>query len=93
MEDWLEDTKKLIYRSLGEDLSSADYKLLIRIFHEHMSNRNLAKLLSQLFNKEEIGYYMEIDKIMANEDYDEENIKTIRQKLNNGGFEEWIDME
>ena len=89
MEAWFNETVDLIRRSLP-DLSSVNYKSLLFVFYDHMSNRNLAKLIAYLYEKDSILVYFEIDRIIAREDYDPEEVSGIIEKLNQNGFQDWI---
>jgi len=62
-EPWLSDAIALVNKSI--DISKTDYKLLIWIFYETMSNRNLAEFISILYKKNKIDVYFEIDNIIA----------------------------
>ena len=53
-----------------------------------MSNRNLAKFISILYNKNEIDIYFEIDKIMGQRYYDENSLNEIIKILEKNGFDE-----
>ena len=87
MEDWLKNIIEIIQKTF-DDILTIDYKDLISVFYEHMSNRNLAKFISILYNKNEIDIYFEIDKIMGQRYYDENSLNEIIKILEKNGFDE-----
>ena len=89
-EPWLSAAIELISKSI--DLSKTNYKLLIYIFYEFVSNRNLAKLISILYKKNEIDVYFEIDAVIANRELDKrlDEIQDIMGRLNENGLNEWL---
>lgn len=76
MEKWLTKAIDLVNKSF-EDLSSIDYRILVYIFYDHLSNRNLALFISMLFNMNKIDVYFEIDNIIAGNKLDKNEINKL----------------
>lgn len=93
IERWFNETVDLIKNSLGNSLHSIDYKSLLFVFYNHMSNRNLAKLIAYLYEKNQTDIYFEIDNIIVTENYNKDEVSRIIEKLNQNGFQEWITQE
>ena len=92
MKNWLQQTLDLFSKSFN-NIEEINYKNIIFIFYEHLSNRNLAVLIANVFDKEELDVYFEIDNIINKKLYDEEQVKALLKELNKNGFQEWIDLE
>jgi hypothetical protein len=94
-EPWLSAAIVLINKSI--DLSKTDYKLLIFIFYEFISNRNLAKLISILYKKNETDVYFEITPIIHNKKLHKiidrfDEIQDVMQRLDENGLHEWLEI-
>lgn len=90
---WLDETRKLITNS-GIDIQRIPCRIIIAIFYDHLSNRNLAMLVSSIYDVDENDVYFEIDKIVSNlsvEDIAE--IKKVQIILDKHGFKDWADSE
>jgi hypothetical protein len=88
MENWLRKTIDLIQISI-KNIQNIDYKIIIHMFYEHLSNRNLAKLIATLYHIDENEVYFEIDPIVKNETYDQALFEKLIQQLDDNGFKEW----
>ncbi len=60
---WVDETIKLITNS-GIDIERVPYRIIIAIFYDHLSNRNLAVLVSSIYEVDQNDIYFEIDKIV-----------------------------
>lgn len=92
MEEWLKKAIDLIKKSF-KNIKDIDYKIIIRIFYEHLSNRNLAKLISILYDLNEIDVYFEIDIIIFKEKFDESLLENTLKVLKENGFDKWVEEE
>jgi len=88
-EPWLSSAIELVNKSV--DVSTTDYKLLIYIFYEFMSNRSLAKFISILYNLNKIDVYFQIDNIIARENENTSEIQYIMEKLKANGLLDWLE--
>lgn len=92
MEEWLKKAIDLIKKSF-KNIKDIDYKIIMRIFYEHLSNRNLAKLISILYDLNEIDVYFEIDIIIFKEKFDESLLENTLKVLKENGFDKWVEEE
>ena len=92
MEEWLKKAIDLIEKSF-KNIKDIDYKIIMRIFYEHLSNRNLAKLISILYDLNEIDVYFEIDIIIFKEKFDESLLENTLKVLKENGFDKWVEEE
>lgn len=88
MEPWLKNSLHLV-RSTFEDVSAINYKNLIYLFYEHFSNRALARFIGELYGKDPLMLYFEIDEIIAGNDYNADEVESLLVKLRQNGFDAW----
>ena len=90
---WLDKTKELIIDA-GINLNEVSYNSIVVVFHDHLSNRNLAILIASLYQAEENDIYFEIDKIISNYHFqDIDEIRKVKELLNDNKFQDWVDSD
>lgn len=92
MEIWMEKSIELVRNSF-ENLDNIDYKDLIYVFYDHFSNRNLARFIAYLYNKDETILLFEIDDVMANKKYNLDKAEKIAARLKKNGFDAWAELD
>jgi hypothetical protein len=92
MEVWLKKSVELVEGSI-QDINEIDYRNMIYLFYDYFSNRNLARFISYLYKKDENNLYFEIDSIIANKDYNVDEVKRIMITLKENGFDEWAELD
>ncbi len=90
MDTWLKNAITIVNKSLDK-IETISYENLVYVFYDHLSNRNLALLISKLYNKDVDEIYFEIDKIISQKRYDTNIVSNIILELEKNGFQEWID--
>ncbi|KUJ59774.1 hypothetical protein AR687_21450 [Flavobacteriaceae bacterium CRH] len=92
MEIWMKDSIDFVKKS-SLDLNNTNYKDMIYVFYDHFSNRNLAKFISFLFDKDEITLLFEIDDCITNKKYNLEEVEKILICLKENGFDKWAELD
>ncbi|MEN7547393.1 hypothetical protein AAG747_05720 [Rapidithrix thailandica] len=84
-------TSALLTESFPNGITQDEYKALIFILYEHMSDRNLSEVLSFFVDKDKIVISNDIPKHCTGQGLQLEMIKNVQENLNRHGFQEWID--
>jgi hypothetical protein len=92
MEIWLKKSIELVRNSFV-DLDNIDSKNMIYLFYEYFSNRNLAKFISCLYDKDENSLLFEIDDVIANKKYNISEVEELMVCLKKNGFDEWKELD
>lgn len=87
MDEWL--TESLVFFRKNLNIDKVNYKDLIVVIYEDYSNRNLAKMIANLYDLDEIGVYFEIDSILANSNDKNQNLKSVKEELIKKGYWKW----
>ena len=88
---WLEKAIDLLSTS-NINLQEVSYESMIIIFYDHLSNRNLSILISEVYNMDAGDVYFKIDKIVGNlYEYNIDEVKEVSEKLYQNNFQEWIE--
>ena len=67
--------------------------MIIFIVYNDYSNRNLAKLVSELFDKNEIDIYFEIDEIIVNSNFPKDELDETIRLFKKNNYYEWVENE
>lgn len=90
MDNWLEES--LIYFNVNfKDLKKIDYKIFIFLIYNDYSNRNIAILVSKLFQKDENEIYFEIDEIIAKLNFDKSEFNVVAKRFDENRYKNWVD--
>lgn len=89
MSDAHQPTVKLVECAYPEGIPDAEYMALLSILVEEMSFRVLATVIAHVKGGEYVMYLNEVYGC-ANKLYNEELLATIKGKLENCGYAEWL---
>ncbi|MGF9908939.1 DUF3349 domain-containing protein [Brevibacillus sp. HB1.2] len=87
----LESTLNMLKRAYPNGISDKECFPLMSLLYEHMSDRNLAEVISFITGKEVAIALNDIHKSVSTKQLSEQELNMVREKLLEHGFEKWID--
>ena len=79
----------MLLRAYPRGLPDEDYEALISLLYEHMSDRNLAQVISHLFSKEYIVVWNDVGRIQSGTKTSKDASARVLQTLTDAGYAEW----
>lgn len=90
MDNWLEESLRYFNFSF-KNIERFDYKIFIFLIYNDYSNRNIAILISKLFQKDENEIYFEIDEIITNPSFDKKEFDIVSKLFYENDYKNWVD--
>jgi hypothetical protein len=86
----LQKTASMLQRAYPGGLPEVDYLPLIALLYDHMSDRNLAEVLFNVFGVEYVVVLNDIPKVDSPEAPNPRSIDIVRAKLLPVGWDAWL---
>ena len=90
MDNWLEESLRYFNFSF-KNIEKFYYKIFIFLIYNDYSNRNIAILISKLFQKDENEIYFEIDEIIENPSFDKKEFDIVSKLFDENDYKNWVD--
>ena len=85
----LRSTHTLLTRAYPDGVPDADYFAVLALLYEHLSNRNLAEVVSLAFRRDRGIAYNDVAQCVSTDRPAPEALSRVQTRLQSVGFEAW----
>jgi hypothetical protein len=86
----LVSTYQLLQCAFPQGIDEQFYLPLLSILYEEISDRNLAQVIAEFTGRDYYSVLNDVYRVAVTSEFAPEHIKSVRQKLMNCNYEEWL---